>query len=395
MNRALHVLCLNAGSSSYKLALWQLAREETLIGTVSLTGMGSPASRIRVRDGSNRVQADRAASFEDHEAAQRALFESLRAQHWPAPDAVGHRIVHGGPDLSTPVLLDAPLLAKLKALISFAPLHMPAGIAGIEAAHEHFPDSPHVVCFDTAFHRSLPACAKHLPLPRALWELGIHRYGFHGLSCEYVVQALGAETLGRAIIAHLGSGASMTAIRDGRSIDTTMAFTPCSGFMMGTRSGDLDAGVALHLMNTHGYDASALERLVNLESGLLGVSGSSADMQVLLDACAHDARAAQAVEMFSYQLRKQIGAFTAALGGIDTLVFTGGIGEHAAPVRAAACANLEHLGIVLDRVANSQQAAIISAPTSRCRVHVLATDEDLVIARHTRDVIWATSEHGN
>jgi acetate kinase len=230
----------------------------------------------------------------------------------------------------------------------------------------------------------MPAVAQRLPLPRALWDAGIRRYGFHGLSYEYVVQAVGAAALGRAVIAHLGNGASLAAVRDGRSVDTTMGFTPAGGCMMGTRPGDLDPGVLVHLLAQRGYDAAALERLVERESGLRGVSGLTADMQTLLTRRADEPAAGEAVELFCYSVRKHVGALAAVLGGLDTLVFTGGIGEHAAPVREEICRGLEHLGIRLDARRNAAHAAVVSAAESRCTVRVVPTDEDLMIARHTR-----------
>ena len=279
------------------------------------------------------------------------------------------------------------VLADLRAAVPLAPVHLPAALACIEAIRARHPDVPQVVCFDTAFHRTMPAVSRRLPLPRALHERGIRRYGFHGLSYEYVVATIGATALGRAVIAHLGNGASMVAVRDGAAVDTTMGFTPTGGFMMGTRSGDLDPGVLVHLMTHEGCDAAAIERLVDREAGLLGVSGSSADMRTLLERRATDPAAAEAVELYCHQLRKQIGALAAVLGGLDTLVFTGGIGEHAAPVRAEACSGLEHLGVRVDPERNARHDTVISAPGAACTVRVVPTDEDRMIARHTRAVL--------
>jgi acetate kinase len=253
-----------------------------------------------------------------------------------------------------------------------------------------FPALPQAVCFDTAFHRGLPEIARRLALPRALVDAaGIERFGFHGLSYEYVLERLGAAGRGRVVIAHLGNGASMAAVRDGRPVDTTMGLTPAGGFMMGTRTGDLDPGVLLYLMREKGYDAERLDRLVNKESGLLGVSGASADMKTLLEGRERDEAAALAVAMFCYQARKQVGAFAAALGGLDTLVFTGGIGERAAPVRAEICDGLDHLGVRLDPARNAADADPLGAPGGGCAVRVVPTREDLVIARHSRAVLFA------
>jgi acetate kinase len=249
-----------------------------------------------------------------------------------------------------------------------------------------------VVCFDTTFHRGLPAVARRLALPAAEPAAAVHRFGFHGLSYEYVVDRLGAAVRGRVVIAHLGNGASMAAVRDGRAIDTSMGLTPAGGFMMGTRTGDLDPGVLIYLMRAKGYDADRLDRLVNKEAGLLGVSGVSADMKTLLERRGCDEAAALAVAMFCYQARKQVGAFAAALGGLDTLVFTGGIGERAAPVRAEIGEGLEHLGVRLDPARNAAHADPVSAPEARCVVRVIPTNEDLMIARHSRALLFPGGE---
>jgi acetate kinase len=383
--RTLRVLSLNVGSSSLKFALFEIGATETRLadGAVERIGLGP---RLWIRDGATRGRAEAAVEAADGGDAVHAVLEAIGAR-FPAPGAVGHRIVHGGPDHAAPERVGPSLLAALHRLIPFAPLHLPAEIAAIEAVAAHAPGLPQVVCFDTAFHRRMPELARRLPLPRALWDEGIRRYGFHGLSYEYVVAHLGAAARGRLVIAHLGNGASMAAVRDGEPVDTTMGFTPTGGLMMGTRSGDLDPGILLHLLAARGYDEPALERLVTQQAGLLGVSGRSADMETLLTERSANANVAQAVDMFCYRARTQIGALAAALGGIDGLVFTGGIGEHAAVVRWETCRGLEHLGIRLDTVRNERHADVISTPESPCTVRVVPTDEDLVIARHTRAVL--------
>jgi acetate kinase len=370
------VLCVNSGSSSLKVALYE---DEARIASGAVEGIGLGEGRLTVRD-AVRVLRDQPGVFPD---ARTALQGVLAGTGFPAPDAAGHRIVHGGPDHAAPERVTPRLLAAIRALIPLAPLHLPAALHGIDAVSAHFPGLPQVACFDTAFHRRMPAVARRLPLPRALRAKGIERYGFHGLSYEYVVATVGAATLGRAVIAHLGNGASLAAVRDGLPVDTTMGFTPTGGLMMGTRSGDLDPGVLVHLLAHEGYDAAAIERLVDHESGLLGVSGVTSDMKALLETRATQPHAAEAVELFCYVLRKHIGAFAAVLGGIDTLVFTGGIGERAAPVREDACRGLEHLGIQIDRTRNARNDQIISTPGSACTVRIVPTDEDLMIARHT------------
>jgi acetate kinase len=313
------------------------------------------------------------------------MFAGLREQGVEKLAAAGHRIVHGGPKFTAPQLIDAQLKQALKELIPFAPLHLPSQIAMIEAVEAHFPDLPQVACFDTAFHSRMPEEAQRFALPQRFWEQGIRRYGFHGLSYEYVIGKLGGKLGRRAIIAHLGNGASMVALKDGLPMDTSMGMTPTGGFMMGTRSGDLDPGVLIHLLKT-GYSAEQLEELVDHEAGLLGVSGHTSDMKALLQKSQTDSAAHMAVKMFAYQVRKFIGAYAAVLNGLDTLVFTGGIGERAADVRGKICSGLGYLGVALETQANAQNAEVISLPNSQCAVRVVQTDEDLMIVRHTRAV---------
>jgi acetate kinase len=317
-----------------------------------------------------------------------AMLEEFERLRLPAFDAVGHRIVHGGPHHVAPEIVTPALIVDLKNLIPFAPLHMPGGMEGIEAVAARYTKVPQVVCFDTAFHRGLPERSERLPLPRELYDAGVRRYGFHGLSYEYIMQALGADIPPRVVIAHLGNGASMAAVKDRHPFDTTMGFTPSGGFMMGTRPGDLDPGVFLYLLKEKGYDAARLSDLLNRESGLLGVSRRSSDVKTLLDARTTDADAALAIEMFCYQIRKTIGALTAALGGLDMLVFTGGIGEHAAPVRAEVCQGLAHLGILIDPRRNDLNEDTISTGDSPCAVRVIPTNENLTVARHTVRLVF-------
>jgi acetate kinase len=387
MSEAPCILCLNSGSSSLKFALYELGAAETRLATGAVERIGLESGRLWIRDGEQRSLTDTPGAFADGRAAVHATFAALTILGLPRPTAIGHRVVHGGPDHAAPERVDARLLATLRRLVPLAPLHLPASIEGIEAVTARLPGLPQVACFDTAFHRRMPEMAQRLPLPRSLWDEGLRRYGFHGLSYEYIVATAGAAALGRAVIAHLGNGASMAAVRDGQPLDTTMGFTPTGGCMMGTRSGDLDPGVLLYLLDQKRYDAAALERLVDHEAGLLGVSGISSDMRTLLEEGSREPRAAQAVEMFCYQLCKHAGALAAVLGGLDTFVFTGGIGEHAAPVRWEVCRGLEHLGIRVDRQRNDMHAEVISTPNSACTVRVIPTDEDLMIARHTRALI--------
>jgi acetate kinase len=379
------ILCLNGGSSSLKYAVYRISDGgEERVFSGAIEAIGAEGGRAWLRAG-DKVLSDQSGSFANHAEAVRSMFAALKTQGVTELAAAGHRIVHGGPKFTAPQRIDDRLKAALRELIPFAPLHLPSQVAMIEAVAAHFPDLPQVACFDTAFHSRMPEVAQRFALPGKIWEQGIKRYGFHGLSYEYVVRKLGDELGQRAVIAHLGNGSSMVALRDGVSIDTSMGMTPTGGFMMGTRSGDLDPGVLVHLLGA-GYSAEKLEALLNHEAGLLGVSGQSSEMKVLLEKRKTEPAAALAVQMFCYQARKFIGAFAAALGGLDTLVFTGGIGEHAATVRAEICSGLQYLGVALDGAANNRNAEVISATGGRCVVRVVETDEDLMIARHTRSV---------
>jgi acetate kinase len=357
------VLALNCGSSSLKYALFDGERV-VVRGAIDDIGEGAVA---------------------DHGAAVHVVLDELAARG-TAPRAVGHRLVHGGPDHAAPERVDAALLGALATLAPFAPLHLPAELRAIEAVTARFAELPQVVCFDTAFHRTMPDVAQRYALPASLYDAGVRRYGFHGISYEFVVESLGAQKIGRSVIAHLGSGASMVAVRDGRSIDTTMGFTPTAGLVMGTRSGDLDPGLLVYLLAHGGYDARRLERLVNHDAGLAALSGTTPNMQRLLALRATDPRAALAVDVFCYQAKKWVGALAATLGGLDTLVFTGGMGAHAPAVRQQICSGLEHLGVVVDDAKNAAGDAVISAG-GPCVVRVLGTDEERMIARRTRRVL--------
>ena len=381
------VLCLNAGSSSLKLA-FQAGEVRLAQGAVERIGLDRGRFWLQtVADGRSPKGAavDTQDRFPDHAAAVEASLSALERVNLH-PQAVAHRLVHGGPVHHAPALIDPALLDSLRDLVHFAPLHLPAEIAAIDAVARRYPRLPQIACFDTHFHWELPEVSRRLPLPLVLHEQGVRRYGFHGLSYEYVVSTVGPAQLGRAVIAHLGNGASLAAVRDGRPVDTTMTFTPTSGVMMGTRAGDVDPGVVLFLL-ARGADPAAVERLLTSESGLLGVSGLTSDMRELLAARQSEPRATLAVEMFCWSCRKAVGALAAALGGLDTLVFTGGIGENAAPVRAEICAGLAHLGVTLDAASNEAGAPLVSAAGSRCAVRVVRTDEDLIIARHARRLL--------
>lgn len=364
------ILALNCGSSSLKYAVFA-GPDPVLRGEIAKIGSGGVS---------------------DHAHAVHAVFDALAKANITNLRGVGHRVVHGGPDHAAPLLVDDAVLASLAKAIPFAPLHLPVELATVRAVSQRFAGLAQVVCFDTAFHRTLPEVASRFALPSALFDSGVRRYGFHGLSYEYVVESLGARLLGRAVIAHLGSGASMVATRDGRSVETTMGFTPAAGLVMGTRPGDLDPGLLVYLLEHRGYDAASLDRLVNHEAGLLALSGTTSDMAKLLAARASDPRARLAVDLFCYQARKWVGALAAAIDGLDTLVFTGGIGEHSPEVRLEICRSLRHLGISMDEARNRASEAIVSAEGSGCRVRVVTTDEERMIARHTAVVLGAENE---
>jgi acetate kinase len=387
-----HTVCaLNGGSSSLKFALYQFLEEaECLLARGEAEEIGTSRSRLWIRDSAGAPVLDDRRHMPDHATAIREILGELNDKGYPPLAAIGHRIVNGGPACSKPQKITPKLLARLRELIPLAPLHLPTEIQLIESIRSAMPRTPQVACFDTAFHRGMPEIAQRFPLPRKLWSEGVRRYGFHGLSYEYVLQELGSSaSKQRVIIAHLGSGASLVAVQNGVSLDTSMGLTPTGGVMMGTRTGDLDPGVLLYLLREKRYDSAALEQLVDHESGLLGVSATTADMKTLLDRRGADRRAREAVEMFCNSVRKQIGAFATVLGGVGLLVFTGGIGERAPAVRAEICRGLEHIGIRLDPARNRAQKSTISRLRSPCSVRVVPTNEELMIARHTRSVVFA------
>lgn len=388
------ILTLNAGSSSIKFALFAVASplpsQPELVGQID--GIGAkPHLKAKDRNGRPLDDVDLPLTSEgQHHAALEFLVDWLHRHEagWRII-GVGHRVVHGAERYSQPVRLDAAAIAELKTFIPLAPLHQPHNLDGIEALRAALPDVPQVACFDTAFHRTQPAVAQLFALPRRITAQGVRRYGFHGLSYEYIADVLpdhlGAKADGRVIVAHLGNGASMCAMRQRRSTATTMGFTAVEGLMMGTRTGSLDPGVLLYLMDYHGMDAKALTKLLYKESGLLGVSGVSQDMRELL--ASEKPEAQEAVELFCYRIVREIGSLAAALGGLDALVFTGGIGEHAGPVRERVCTALGWLGIAFDPAANAADAMRISRPGSGVDVLVLPTNEEWMIARHTAELV--------
>jgi acetate kinase len=358
-----------------------------------LAGIGIEQGDFQAEDQAGHQLAAQKLNLPDHDAAWKTLFDWLQG-HEIGRDlhAVGHRLVHGGTAHVKPQLVSPALIEDLKLLIPLAPDHLPDEIKGLEEVRRYFPDLPQIVCFDTAFHRRMPEVAQRYALPEPLFQAGLRHYGFHGLSYEYITQELAKEAgaqeaSGKLIIAHLGNGASMAAIKGGRSLDTTMGLTPAGGLVMSTRAGDLDPGVIIYLLQEKGMTPAAVNHLINHQAGLLGISGISADMHVLLAHTDTQADAALAVEIFCYQARKFVGALAAALGGLDTFIFTGGIGENSAIIRARICVNLEFFGIHLEPDLNQEKAPIISKQDSPVTVRIMKTNEELMIARHTRNLL--------
>lgn len=358
-------------------------REELIVeGTAEHIGISDGRIELKTPE---TVLHDEKRDFIHHKDAIKAMVALFDDFHVPKPRGVGHRFVSGGPKYIDPRLIDDAFRKDIQRYFPFAPLHLPVAAMGVDALTQHFPHVPHVVCFDTAFHQTILEVAARLPLPDALWNDGIRKYGFHGLSYEYIVSRIHSGPEERIVVAHLGNGASLAAIQNGRSIDTTMGLTPTGGILMGTRSGDLDPGVILYLMNEKGYDAERLEHLLNKRSGLLGISGVTSDMQKLV--ASDDIHAVLSVQMFAYGVRKAVAAMAGSLGGIDSLVFTGGIGEHAPSVRDLICGPLGFLSVALDPKANAKNSPIISHDQSRVRVAVIRANEDVMIARHTFELL--------
>jgi acetate kinase len=381
------ILTINGGSSSIKCALFEAGDSLERILEGGIERIGLPEATLQVKGPKKADNVSRLVTAPNHTVAVGALMDWLE-EHLGhgALTAVGHRVVHGGPTYSQPQRITAKMVEELHRLSPFDPEHLPEEILLTEAFYRRFPDLPQVACFDTAFHHDLPRVARLLPIPRRYEAQGVRRYGFHGLSYEFLMGELarltGATTAqGRIVLAHLGNGASLAAVRNGKSIDTSMSFTPTAGVPMSTRSGDLDPGLYWYLAGTEHMSSKQFHEMVNFQSGLLGVSEISSDMRVLLDRETQDVRAAEAIAIFCYQVKKWIGAFAAALGGLDTLVFAGGIGEKAPTIRARICDGLGFLGIELDNKRNAASEGMISAAASRVAVRVIRTDEELVIAR--------------
>lgn len=392
------ILVLNAGSSSIKFSVYQVrpdAQELLLRGQVEglhtaphFVAKNPTGATVGERTWPERTRLGHAGAI-DHMVA---FLRENNKEHRLV--AVGHRVVHGGLEFSEPTLVTAAVISRLERFVPLAPLHQPHNLLPIRIVAERRPELPQVACFDTAFHRAQPEVAQAFALPAAITDRGVRRYGFHGLSYEYIASALpevdARAAAGRVVVFHLGNGASMCAMHAGKSVATTMGFTAVDGLPMGTRCGAIDPGVMLYLMDELKMDARAIEKLIYQKSGLLGVSGLSSDMRVLL--ASDDPRARFAVELFVYRIGRELGSLAAALGGLDALVFTGGIGEHAATIRQRVCSNAAWLGVELDAIANAADRPRISWPQSRVPVWVIPTNEELMIARHTRRVIETGSQ---
>ncbi|MEP6701551.1 MAG: acetate/propionate family kinase [Betaproteobacteria bacterium] len=391
---AARILAVNTGSSSLKSALYRANAPDTAAFNVVVDRIGGMNARLRVTDGQGKALSESSVDAPDFDAA---LDSTLRVLEQFDPGhrlaGVGHRLVHGGLLFDRPQLITQAAMAALDDIARLAPEHMPQALVAVRFIAKRHPDVPQIACFDTAFHRAMPRVAQTIALPQRWRDEGFVRFGFHGLSYESAVSELRrvdpAGARGRTIVAHLGNGASMAAIRDGVAVDTTMGYTPTSGLVMGTRCGDIDPGVLIELSARHAVGPDQMNVLLNKQSGLLGVSGISQDMRDLLAAEPNDSRAADAIELFCYRVRKYLGAFASVLGGIDTLIFTGGIGEKSATIRERICAGQTFLDIVLDPAANQANAPVISTAGATVTIRVIRADEEGVIVRHALALLGA------
>ncbi len=400
MNAPRNILAVNGGSSSIRFALFSAAPDPVRLISGKIDRIGSKDANLVITGGEGAKPMQRRIAAADHRSAAGVLMDWLEQQpSFAAVMAAGHRVVHGMAH-SQPEAVTPELLAELRRITPFDPEHLPREIELIEAMQRRFPAVPQIACFDTAFHRSMPRVAVQMAVPRELEAKGVRRYGFHGLSYSYLLEELGrigdpAAARGRVILAHLGNGASLAAVRDGQCIDTSMGFTPASGLVMSTRSGDLDPGLAAYLAMSEAMDARRFQTMVNHESGMLGIAQTSGDVRDLLSVESADVRAAEALALFCYQAKKWIGAFTAALGGLDTLVFAGGIGENAPLIRSRICADLQCIGLQLDDERNSENASLISAGSCKVAVRVIPTDEEIMIARLSLRVLGRAPKQEN
>jgi acetate kinase len=386
------VLTMNRGSATLKSTLYEVGPRNEIVLAISVAYSGGASARLNINDANGATLLNSSVKGTDSNAALQAMFAWLdKHEYLSGLKAAGHRLVHGGARYTEPQRITPKFLTALERLVPLDPDHLPAAIKGIKFVAKKFPKLAQIACFDTAFHSSLPTVAKMYALPRRFYDAGVRRYGFHGLSFEYIVgefRKLDAkQASGRVIVAHLGSGASIVALRNGKSTDTSMGFTPLEGLVMSARSGDVDPGLLLYLLAQKKLSAKEAAKLLNKQSGLLGVSGSTGDMRDLLEKAKQDPHAAEAIDLFCYRAKKYIGAYAAALGGLDALVFTGGIGERAPAIRERICTGLDFLGIRLDAAQNAANAPTISATDSRVNVRVIQTNEDLMIVQHVITVL--------
>ena len=388
------MLTINGGSSSIKFALYKEPEELQQILSGNITNIGSKDAAFTIKEVDSNNASKQKINASDFHAATISLIEWLEKQEWFGQvKAIGHRVVHGMKH-TEPEVINDDLIKELGSISNYDPDHLPAEIEIIQIIKQKHPNLLQVACFDTAFHTTIPAVAKIFAIPKSYYEKGVQRYGFHGISYSYLMQELKkkneAEANGKIVLAHLGSGASIAAVTNGRCIDTSMGFTPAGGIVMSTRSGDLDPGVAWYFMQ-QGMDAKAFNDLINHQSGLLGISGTSANMQALLEQEKENTNAALAIEIFCYQIKKYIGAYTAILGGLNILVFSGGIGEHSSEIRSRICDGLEFLGIELCEIKNTNNEVIISNKASKVKVYIIPTDEERMIVESVYDIMYYPS----
>jgi acetate kinase len=383
-----------------KSTLYEIGVRNQALLSISVAYSGTTSARLKITDAGRATLLDSSVRGRDSNAALEAIFAWLdKHQYLSGLQAAGHRLVHGGARYTEPQRVTPKFLSALKKLVPLDPDHLPAAIKGIQFVARKFPKLAQVACFDTAFHGPLPTVAKMYALPRRLYDANIRRYGFHGLSFEYIVgelRKLDAKlAAGCVIIAHLGSGASIVALQNGNSTDTSMGFTPLEGLVMSARSGDVDPGLLLYLLAQKKMSVKAAAALLNKQSGLLGVSTTTGDMRALLEKAKQDPHAAEAIDLFCYRAKKYIGAYAAALGGLDALIFTGGIGERAPAIREKICSGLEFLGIRLDAAQNAADAQVISTTASRVNIRVIQTNEDLMIVQHVLSVLGQSKPKTN
>ena len=386
------IAAINSGSSTLKFGLFSFMDPLRIILKGKIAGIGTPDCSFAIENEEEHNDVSNPVNIDSVEKAAELLIKWL--QHLGGQYqlcGIGHRVVHGGLHYDEPVLIEDKLICELEKIKSLAPLHLPDAIAIINSFKQAFPGISQVACFDTAFHKSLPFEARYYAIPRSLWSDGVVRYGFHGISCEYIYQKLkeGDDPPGskKIIIAHLGSGSSITAIKNGHSIETTMGFSPAGGLMMNTRAGDIDPGVLIYLLKEKKMDPDQLDHILNRESGIKAVAENELPVEKLLEKKRNDSKSGQAIFMYCYHARKQIGALAAAMGGLDTIVFTGGIGEHSPEIRKLICSGLEFLGVVLNNELNDHSAATISELSAPVKVHVIATNEEAMIASHVKEYI--------